>query len=211
MALGRTFLVFDLDGTIFASTPFYFAILETVFEKNGLELSDAEKSLAAGLSARKFLATRLSAEATRDALHYMNLQSQLDLEHIQVFEGLSILLKTLTERGKRLAAWTSRDFGSAMRLLKKNNLDHFFEIVITGDCIENHKPDPHGLHLIANHFNCQSSELVMIGDHDVDIAAAQSAGAVPIRANWHGFRDGVNCHLGALTIHSVETLADTLL
>ena len=119
MALGRTFLVFDLDGTIFASTPFYFAILETVFEKNGLELSDAEKSLAAGLSARKFLATRLSAEATQDALHYMNLQSQLDLEHIQVFEGLSILLKTLTERGKRLAAWTSRDFGSAMRLLKK--------------------------------------------------------------------------------------------
>lgn len=211
MPRDRNYLVFDLDGTIFASTPFYFAILEKVFEKNGLELSSAEKALAAGLSAKKFLSTKLSPDALAEALHFMNQQSTLDLEHISMFEGLSCLLQTLKERGKRLAAWTSRDYGSAKLLLRKHDLEKNFEIIITGDCIDNHKPDPEGLHLIATYFDCSVSELVMIGDHDVDIAAAKSAGALPIRANWHGFNAGQECHLGAVTIHSVKDLSDKLL
>jgi|688.fasta_scaffold128835_3 HAD superfamily hydrolase (TIGR01549 family) len=211
MPRDRNFLVFDLDGTIFASTPFYFAILEKVFAKNGLQLSEAEKALAAGLSARKFLSTKLSADATSEALEFMNQQSTIDIEHIQMFEGLSCLLTTLLNRGKRLAAWTSRDHGSATLLLRKHQLDKYFDVIVTGDCVENHKPDPEGLQRIAGHFACSVSDLVMIGDHDVDIAAAQSAGALPIRANWHGFRDGQNCHLGAETIHSVRELSEKLL
>lgn len=211
MARDRTFLVFDLDGTIFESTPFYFAILESVFAQNGLSLSESEKSLAAGLSARKFLSTKLSPEAMADALKFMNQQSERDLQYIQVFDGISCLLETLTERGRRLAAWTSRDFGSASKLLKKHELDKHFEIIVTGDCIENHKPSPDGLHKIATFFQCAPSELVMIGDHDVDIIAALTAGALPIRANWHGLRDGQACQLGAETIHCIKDLSDKLL
>jgi phosphoglycolate phosphatase/pyrophosphatase PpaX len=211
MPRDRNFLVFDLDGTIFASTPFYFAILETVFAKNGLQLTEAEKALAAGLSARKFLSTRLSAEATAEALQFMNQQSAIDIDHIPMFDGLACLLKTLAERGKRLAAWTSRDHGSAMLLLRRHQIEKYFEVVVTGDCIENHKPDPEGLERIASHFGCDVTELVMIGDHDVDIAAAQSAGALAIRANWHGFKNGQSCQLGAVTIHSVKDLSENLL
>jgi HAD superfamily hydrolase (TIGR01549 family) len=211
MPRDRSFFVFDLDGTLFASTPFYISILETVFGRLGLELTEAEKSLAAGLSARKFLAKRLSPEDTQDALRFMNEQSTLDLEHIPMFDGLSCLLETLASRNKRLAAWTSRDYHSAMLLLRKHKIEKHFEIVITGDCLENHKPDPEGLHRIANHFNCDTSQLVMIGDHDVDITAAKSAGALPIRANWHGFKEAKNCPLGAMTIHSIRDLTETLL
>jgi len=211
MPRDRSFLVFDLDGTIFASTPFYFSILEKVFEKNALELSDQEKSLAAGLSAKKFLSPRLSPEALAEALKFMNEQSTRDLEHIPVFEGFKELLITLRNNGRRLAAWTSRDYASTMLLLERHGLDQQFEIVVTGDCLENHKPDPEGLHRIANFFACNAKDLVMIGDHDVDIVAAQSAGAFAIRANWHGFREGQNCHLGAMTIHSVDDLSSQLL
>ena len=211
MARDRTFLVFDLDGTIFESTPFYFAILEAVFAKNGLPLSDAEKTLAAGLSARKFLSTKLSPEAMAEALKFMNQQSEQDIHHIQVFDGISCLLETLTLRGRRLAAWTSRDYGSATKLLKKHGLDKYFEIIVTGDCIENHKPSPEGLHKISSFFKCDVSQLVMIGDHDVDMIAALNAGALPIRANWHGFGDGKACQLGAETIHCIKDLSDKLL
>jgi len=93
----------------------------------------------------------------------------------------------------------------------ENEIEKHFEIVITGDCLENHKPDPEGLHRIATHFNCDTSQLVMIGDHDVDITAAKSAGAFPIRANWHGFKESKDCPLGAMTIHSIRDLTETLL
>lgn len=210
MPRGRTHFVFDLDGTILSSTPFYHAILETIFSRNGLILTQEDKKLAMGLSARSFLAPKLKAEALDEALCHLRDQSKFDIEHIPLFEGIDEILHMLHRRGDRLAIWTSRDKASALSLLEKRGIIHFFEVVVSADCIIKHKPDPEGLFLIANVFGCVLADMVMIGDHDVDILAAKATGALPIRANWHGYMPGAECDFGALTIHSVQDLAAIL-
>jgi HAD superfamily hydrolase (TIGR01549 family) len=210
MPRNRKNIVFDLDGTILSSTPFYHAILESIFQKNGLSLTDEDKALASGLSAKTFLSPRLSQQSLDDALRYLVEQSERDLHEIPVFEGFYELLHLLKQRGCRLAVWTSRDRDSALTLLKKNSLDHYFDLVIAADCVSKHKPDPEGLSRISDQFGCGMEDVLMIGDHDVDVLAARAAGAMIIRANWHGFRVGQTCNLGSITAHSVAELADYL-
>lgn len=210
MPRNRKTVVFDLDGTILSSTPFYHAILDTIFEKNGMTLTADDKALASGLSAKAFLSPRLDEKALDDALRYLVEQSERDLHHIPVFEGFHDLLQLLKKRNCRLAVWTSRDRDSAVTLLQKNNLDHFFDMIIAADCVSRHKPDPEGLLKIAERLECDVEDILMVGDHDVDILAARSAGALAIRANWHGYRAGQDCHMGSLTAHSVNDLRSFL-
>jgi phosphoglycolate phosphatase-like HAD superfamily hydrolase len=201
-------IVFDLDGTIMASTPFYLAILERIFAGQGLSLDDATKREAMGLSARAFLEPRMTSLELSRSLDLLRLQSEIDLEVIPLFDGMKNLLRGLFRRGVRMAVWTSRDARSAKALLQKHGLDALFEVLVTADCVTRHKPDPEGLHYVSRQWACPIEELVMIGDHDVDMIAARSAGALPIRANWHGFSPGFQCDVGAMTIHRVDTLAE---
>lgn len=206
MARDRKIVVFDLDGTILASTPFYFSILDRIFERYGMSLSHEEKVLASGLSARAFLSERLEPEAVQSALVFLTEQSAVDLHYIPVFEGFYDLLADLKKQGRQIAVWTSRDRDSALTLLERNDLHAYFDFVVAADCVTQHKPHPEGLQAITDRFGGAPDDVVMIGDHDVDILAARSFGAKAIRANWHGYRQGESCRFGELTIHSVEDL-----
>lgn len=201
-------IVFDLDGTIIASTPFYLSILERIFASHGLCLDDGAKREAMGLSARSFLESRLTAPDLSRSIELIRSQSENDLDVIPLFNGMKNLLHGLFRRGVRMAVWTSRDSRSAKSLLHRNGLDSLFDLLVSADCVTRHKPDPEGLHFISRQWKCPIKEIVMIGDHDVDMIAAKSVGALPIRANWHGFSPGLYCHVGAMTMHSVDTLAE---
>ncbi len=206
MPRDRKIVVFDLDGTILASTPFYFSILDKIFHRHQMVLTDEEKALASGLSAKAFLAPRLDESAMNSALDYLKEQSAIDLHHIPVFDGFYGVLETLKLQGRKVAVWTSRDRSSALTLLSRNQLDKFFDVVVAADCVKKHKPDPEGLFAIAEQLGGATADMVMIGDHDVDVMAARAAGVAVIRANWHGYRQGENCRFGALTAHSVNDL-----
>jgi FMN phosphatase YigB (HAD superfamily) len=91
-------------------------------------------------------------------------------------------------------------------LLEKRALTPLFDLVVTANCVQRHKPDPEGLHHIARQFNCCPTRLVMIGDHDADMGAARAAGSMGIRANWHGLTPGLRCGLGFPTLDSIEAL-----
>ena len=211
MRLSRfSHFVFDLDGTLLSSSPFYVAILETIFARNGLILTEEDKLRAIGLTAHSFLAEKLPEPALDDAIKYLIEQSRVDLHHIPLFDGVAPLLQGLSDRGARLAIWSSRNRGSAEELLHKHDILHYFDQTVFADCVARHKPDPEGLLKLANLFNCLPSDMVMIGDHDVDMQAAQRAGAIGIRANWHGFTPELTCTLAHSTCHSVHQLSSLL-
>jgi HAD superfamily hydrolase (TIGR01549 family) len=204
----KKFIVFDLDGTILASTPFYIAILERIFAHHSLRLSDDEKREAMGLSARTFLEQRLPPVSVANALDILRQQSDYDLGLIPLFDGMKNLLRGLYRRGTRMAVWTSRDARSASALIQKHGLSALFDVIVTADCINQHKPNPEGLHYVARQWGCSVRDMVMIGDHDFDMMAARSSGAMPIRANWHGFHPDMECDYSAMTIQSVDGLAE---
>ena len=83
-------------------------------------------------------------------------------------------------------------------------MDKHFAAVISGDCVTRHKPHPEGLERLQKHFGCRASEIVMIGDHDYDMAAATAFGAFAVRASWHGQWEDGECEKAARQFRDLD-------
>ena len=60
--------------------------------------------------------------------------------------------------------------------MENNNLTNFFDIVISGDEVENHKPHPEVIEKGLAALNGEKELAIMIGDSRKDLGAAKNAG-----------------------------------
>jgi phosphoglycolate phosphatase len=74
------------------------------------------------------------------------------------------------------------------RILAENDLASQFEVIIGGEDVSQHKPDPAGLLLALQRFNLPATDVLYVGDHPVDAEAASRAG-VPFMAVLTGTSD----------------------
>lgn len=207
MIQSRRHWVFDLDGTLVDSFPFYLSIVRSILLRFGKSLDDEETSECLGQPAAKFFTAKLGNDLTAQALDELRVQSILDAERIQPFTGILRLLEKLKAQKKMVAVWTSRDRNSANLVLKNTGIAPFVDFVVSGCCVSKHKPDSEGLDRIAKHFGCNASDLVVVGDHEFDVRAARTSGAYGIRACWHGFDKPESCNFAhelALDVFTVD-------
>ncbi|MCV2503995.1 MAG: HAD-IA family hydrolase, partial [Neisseriaceae bacterium] len=87
-------------------------------------------------------------------------------------EDVLVLLKTM---GYPLAVITNKNELFATQILKNLGLLENLSIVIGGDTLAEKKPSSIPLHHVAEIFNIQPNELVMVGDSSNDIKAAYNA------------------------------------
>jgi beta-phosphoglucomutase-like phosphatase (HAD superfamily) len=146
-------------------------------------------------------------------------QDELAPEYVKAYEGLSNFLHSLGRAGVSLAIFTSgtphhivRNFGIALPKLgmvdlykdttqdDKEKLSIFTEkfasyyqlpkfTVVTAEDTDKHKPDPASLLIAANRLGVDPSRAVVLGDHKVDMQAAQNAGVETRIGITHGFDD----------------------
>lgn len=63
----------------------------------------------------------------------------------------------------------------------------FFDMIITGDDIEDHKPSPEGIDLFVQKFNLNRDKVLMIGDAPADVIAARNAGVKVASVVWDSY------------------------
>lgn len=182
--------VFDLDGTLTDSFGYYFLMLEKLLEK---EFSRAERKHLIGIHPSEIFKSHLSPQAADQAIKTLQEKSENDAGLIPIYKDISKVCSWLANNNHKLAVWTSRDLESAKLVLRENGIHQFFDYVVSGNCVSKRKPHPEGLEKIQKHFSCTTQEMVMIGDHDHDMEAAQIFGALPIRASWHSYWDHDSC------------------
>jgi pyrophosphatase PpaX len=87
----------------------------------------------------------------------------------------------LKEQGTRLAVFTGKGHHTTRITLDLLHLTSFFDMVVTGNDVERHKPDPEGITKILDHFALRPEQALMVGDSMADLRAARGAG-VPLAA-----------------------------
>lgn len=117
---------------------------------------------------------------------YTNYYGEHYLDNTYIYEGLSDAVRRMKNRGIRLAVDTNKKADHASQIVDKIIPD-LFEIVI-GDGLVPHKPDPSGALLIAEKFGLAPSEILFVGDSDVDMRTAKNAGMIAVAVSW-GYRD----------------------
>ncbi len=92
------------------------------------------------------------------------------------YPGVPETLKIITSRSIRCAVITNKPEEPARQVLRHTGLAEYFDPVVGGDTNPALKPNPYSLRHVMNQWQLEPSQVLMIGDHTTDIAAAHAAG-----------------------------------
>ncbi len=96
-------------------------------------------------------------------------------EEAGIFEGIDELIKSIHSKHKKLAILTNNKNTHAEDVLKRFDLDKYFDLIIGFNEVAEVKPSPEGILKILNTWKAKDSEVVFIGDMVTDILAGQAA------------------------------------
>jgi pyrophosphatase PpaX len=94
------------------------------------------------------------------------------------------LIKYLKNIGIKLGIVTGKAKRSLDISLKSLQMDNLFDVIITGDDVDNSKPHPEGLLKALSLLGVGNSDAIFIGDSDADIHAGFQANVFTIGVHW---------------------------
>jgi beta-phosphoglucomutase len=173
--------IFDFDGVVVDTTPLHYSswkklIIDdhkisfnhNIYEAivNGRKSSDVIAKLLKHLPKyhqKKALALKQN--------YYLELINQGKLK---IFDTTIKLIKELLENNIKIAVSSSSR--SVAYVLKKSNIINLFDVVISGDEIENSKPHPESFLRAAELLKLNINECIVFEDTKVGIEAAKTGG-----------------------------------
>lgn len=176
-------VIFDMDGVLVNSEPFYAEVEQKNFSRLGLTISEEEHQTYQGTATDRMwqlIKERHGVNQTVKELVEMtnNLVTPYfqSLEKIEPMPGVKILIKQLKEKGMILAVASSSYSDVIEIILQKTGLKKYFEVVVDSQMAGSSKPEPDIFLLAANKLNVKPEKCLVIEDSKNGIAAAKSAG-----------------------------------
>jgi phosphoglycolate phosphatase len=197
-------IVFDLDGTLVDTAPDLVRALNAVIGAEGLPPISIElvRSMV-GRGARRLIQRAFehngrpltdAQTATLTAKFLDIYRAEIDVESAP-FPCMIEALDELDARGAALSVATNKPTDLAVLLLTRLGLVDRFERVLGPDAVAAKKPD--GGHILAAAGPGASADrIILVGDSDVDVAAARSAGCAVIIMSY-GYTEMPATELGA--------------
>ena len=123
-------------------------------------------------------------EAFQAVKVYAGLFMQYEIPNIRMFPGVTAMLEQFAERGIRMAIVTSRDRHSLDLILQNNNIDRYFETVVTVDDHLTPKPAPDMVLALLERMDIEATETLVVGDTTFDIEMGNRAGCKTCAVTW---------------------------
>ncbi len=201
-------IIFDCDGVLFESREANLAYYNTVFERCGFDLVQAEDE-----DKVRICHTRSTPEVFRLLLDPFQAQQAQALAKTVDYKQFTPLmvpepdLPVVLERLSQdlpLAVATNRGRG-ARDLLAFFHLEHYFAAIVSSADVQRPKPSPDMLLLAARRLGFDPGELLFVGDSELDYRAAEEAG-IPFVGYKNRFGNGifVNRHRELLVLLGLD-------
>tara|TARA_Y100000817_G_C16841998_1_gene538443 strand:+ start:934 stop:1596 length:663 start_codon:yes stop_codon:yes gene_type:complete len=175
-------ILFDLDGTLVDTAPDLMEAHNHVMRKFGhsqKKLSDVKKLAGRGawvMMQRSFKEEidneQIKKEMTKEFINYYSKNIDKGSKPIA---GLIDFLKWGQSKNISMAICTNKQESLAKDLIKKLDLDKYFEYIAGSDTFEYNKPDPRHLTSVVEIIGGNLSKTLMVGDSEVDSLSAYAA------------------------------------
>jgi len=181
-------LLFDLDGTLIDTvalilSSFRYATAEVL----GAPLPDEVLMRNVGVPLAVQMREIAPDHAEELLRVYREHNSRIHDDMVAEYPGTRETLEKLAGLGFPMGVVTSKGTPMARRGLDAFGLADFFEVVVTSDDVERHKPDPFPLRYASDLMGVPATDALYLGDSPHDISAARAAGSVPVAALWGAF------------------------
>lgn len=185
----RRLLVFDFDGTLADTFPEIVIALNRARRIFGLAPAEAESIrgwVGYGLEhlMRQALTPTLLDDATiaRFTANYLSIYAAIAHGEPRLFSGMAEVVKSVAE--DCLVVASNKSIGQLVPMIEGLGLAHSFAMVVGGDSLEVHKPDPGVIDYIRVELDERFSEIWMIGDSEPDIELGRAVGARSVGVLW---------------------------
>ena len=196
-APGLSAAVFDLDGTLINSAPDIAAAVNKIMTRlaqKPLPVEYVETFIGDG--SRSMLSRILDdqgIEHTDSQLddylrEYMRLYEQEPTSRTLFFPGVRRDLDLLRQNGLKLGICTNKPHALTMLVLQSLQIDHLFDFVLGADAAPRRKPHKQHLLSVIEGLSITPDNAVYVGDTDIDLECAKSAGVRFFLVNWGGGR-----------------------
>ena len=182
----KKLILFDLDGTLIDSVP---DLSESVnFMLRELKKPTFSEELIRtwmGNGAKTLVQRAVKKDDVDDELkifltHYSNNLCNKTI----LYPSVKKTLKTLKDRGFKLAIITNKPYDFIEPILKGLDILKYFDDFIGADSLDEKKPHPKPLLYMCEKFGVSVKDSVMVGDSKNDILAAKVAGMDSIGVNY---------------------------
>ena len=183
-------VIFDMDGVIIDSEPMHIDVVIRILKDHGADVSRDAIARYIGISNSAMWA-ELADEYRIDKpvrelngiQHSMNIRMLDERDDVMV-PGVPELLRSIKKNNLKTAIASSSAPDYIAAVIRKFNIGHYFDAVVSGEEVARGKPEPDIFLRAARLLGVPAGECVVIEDSDHGIEAAVRAGMKVI-----GFRN----------------------
>jgi phosphoglycolate phosphatase len=174
-------IIFDFDYTLADSSR---GIIECInYALKNLNLPTANEEVACGtigLSLPDAL-VRIAGEehlCHKDEFikYFMERADEVMVSGTQLFDGVRETLQSLRENGIKLGIVSTKNRFRIEQTLERDGMEKLFDIIIGGEDVANHKPDPEGVNKVIEILKLEKTDVLYVGDSVTDAETAKRAG-----------------------------------
>lgn len=184
-----TCVIFDVDGTLTRTNELIFASFNHVAVKYlGKTLAPQEIIALFGPPEDGALLRLLGRERAGAAMD--ELCDYYRIHHramASLYAGVDEVLRFLKGQEVKLAVFTGKGNRTVTITLQELRISHYFDLVVSGTDVVNHKPHPEGIQRVLRTLGIHPSQALMVGDALSDVKASRSAGVRVAAALWDSY------------------------
>jgi phosphoglycolate phosphatase len=177
-----TSVIFDFDYTLADSSSGEVECVNYAFRTMNLPLAanaDIHANIGVSLPETYRRLTRDSNKTGADEFVRLFIEraDAVMLDYIILFESVKPTVKQLIENGLTLGIVSTKYHRRIDAFLTREKLTHAFTVVVGGEDVPAHKPDPAGLLMALEKLGHSAGQTVYVGDSVVDAETAKRANA----------------------------------
>lgn len=186
-------IIFDLDGTLADSLADLALSMNWVLASYGYpvhEKDDYKRFVGSGI--RSLIERALPVEAREGRIIDKVVSTMMEYysihctDHTELYPGIEPLVKEAKDRGLKLAVFSNKPHPFT-EIIVNRLLPGMMDMIQGYTCEELKKPNPAEVLRICRDLSLSVSDVLYVGDSDVDIITAKNAGMRSVGVLW-GFR-----------------------
>jgi pyrophosphatase PpaX len=182
-----TGIIFDIDGTLTSTNELIFATFNYIADKY-LNKRFTDSQIAAMFGPTEDVILKQWCpdnyeEARKDYYDFYEKNHHM----ADLYPGIIGILDILKKKNVLLSIYTGKGHDASIITLQKFKIYNYFDLIITGDEVKEHKPSPEGITLFLDKFKLPKENVLMVGDAPADIRAARAAGVKIASVIWDSY------------------------
>ncbi len=182
-------IIFDIDGTLTSTNELIFATFNHIAEIYENKTYSEEEIIAMfGPTEDVILKEKFNGDKFQSVYDdYYKFYKENHPTMADLYPGIIEILRLLKAKKITTAIFTGKGRKSSLITLEILNIKNYFDMIVTGDDVRNHKPSSEGIVKFLHEFKFSPNEVLMIGDSVADITASNEAGVEIASVIWDSY------------------------